>query len=63
MCGLIQRLHMRRIMRKPAICICENKGTDHLPGNRTADQRLCFHYIDSAIPLLLLESAEKEEWC
>ena len=33
-------------------CTCENKGADQLPGNRAADQRLCFHYIDSTIPLL-----------
>ena len=39
-------------MRKPAFCICENKDTDQLRGNREADQRLCFHYIDSTIPLL-----------
>ena len=38
-------------MRKPAFCICENKYTDQLRGNREADQRLCFRYIDSAIPL------------
>ena len=38
-------------MRKPAFCICENKGADHLHGNSTADQYLCFRYIDSAIPL------------
>ena len=31
-------------MRKPAFCICENKDA--------ADQRLCFRYIDSTIPLL-----------
>ena len=28
--------------RKPAFCICENKGTDQLRGNCEADQRLCF---------------------
>ena len=39
-------------MRKPAFCICENKDADQLRGNREADQRLCFRYIDSAIPLL-----------
>ena len=39
-------------MRKPTFCICENKDADQLPGNREADQRLCFRYIDSAIPLL-----------
>ena len=39
-------------MRKPTFCICENKGADQLRGNREADQRLCFRYIDSTIPLL-----------
>ena len=38
-------------MRKPTICICENKDADQLRGNREADQRLCFRYIDSTIPL------------
>ena len=44
--------NMIHIMRKPAFCICENKDADQLCGNRTADQRLCFRYIDSTIPLL-----------
>ena len=36
-------------MGKPTICIVgENKGADH----RKADQRLCFRYTDSTIPLL-----------
>ena len=39
-------------MRKPAFCIYENKDADQLRGNREADQRLCFRYIDSTIPLL-----------
>ena len=39
-------------MRKPAFCICENKDADQLCGNSEADQRLCFRYIDSTIPLL-----------
>ena len=39
-------------MRKPAFCKCENKDADQLCGNREADQRLCFHYTDSTIPLL-----------
>ena len=43
---------MSRIVRKPAFCICENKDADQLRGNREADQRLCFHFIDSTIPLL-----------
>ena len=39
-------------MRKPTFCICESKGADQLRGNREADQRLCFRYTDSTIPLL-----------
>ena len=39
-------------MRKPTFCICENKDADQLRGNREADQRICFRYIDSTIPLL-----------
>ena len=43
---------MSRVMRKPDFCMCENKGADQLRGNREADQRLCFRYTDSIIPLL-----------
>ena len=39
-------------MGKPTICIGENKDADQLRGNREADQRLCFRYLDSIIPLL-----------
>ena len=39
-------------MRKPTICFCETKDADQLRGNRDADQRLCFRYMDSTIPLL-----------
>ena len=39
-------------MEKPTICIGENKGADQLRSNRKADQRLCFRYLDSTIPLL-----------
>ena len=39
-------------MRKPAFCICENIDADQLRGIREADQRLCFRYTDSTIPLL-----------
>ena len=39
-------------MRKPDFCICENKDVDQLRGYREADQRLCFRYIASTIPLL-----------
>ena len=41
-------------MRKPDFCLGENKGADQLRGNREADQRLCFRYSDSTIPLLLI---------
>ena len=40
-------------MGKPTICIGEDKDADQLRGNREADQRLCFQYSDSSIPLLL----------
>ena len=40
-------------MGKPTICIGENKGADQLRGHREADQRHCFRYSDSTIPLLL----------
>ena len=43
---------MSLVVRKPAFCICENKDADQLRGNREADQRLCFRYSDSTIPLL-----------
>ena len=45
--------HLSRIVRKPDFCLGENKGADQLRGNREADQRLCFRYSDSTIPLLL----------
>ena len=42
---------MSRVVRKPAFCICKNKDADQLRGNCEADQRLCFGYIYSTIPL------------
>ena len=42
-----------RLVGKPTICICENKDADQLCGNREADLRLCFRYMDSTLPLLL----------
>ena len=50
--GLKINYRMGLVMRKPAFCICENKDTDQLRGNREADQRLCFCYIDSTIHFL-----------
>ena len=43
---------MSRVVRKPAFRICENKDADQLRGEREADQRLCFRYTDTTIPLL-----------
>ena len=45
--------HMSRRMGKPTICIGKNKGTDQLRSNCEADQRLCFRYSNSTIPLLV----------
>ena len=39
-------------MRRPTICMRQNKGADQLRSNCEADQRLCFHYTDSTILLL-----------
>ena len=44
--------HLSRHMGKPTIFIGENKGADQLRSNCEADQRLCFRYTDSTIPLL-----------
>ena len=51
---------MSLVVRKLGVfCICENKETisfavsaNQLSGIREADQRLCFPYTDSTIPLL-----------
>ena len=45
------KLYMSLVVRKPAFCISENKDADQLRGNREADQRLCFRYTESTIPL------------
>ena len=39
-------------MRKLDFCLCENKGADQLCSNCTADQHLCFRYMDDAVPPL-----------
>ena len=44
--------YLSLVMRKLAFCICENKDADQLRSNCAADQRLCFRYIDSTIPIL-----------
>ena len=43
---------MSRHMGKATICLGENKGADQLRSDCEADQRLCFRYSDSTIPLL-----------
>ena len=45
-------IYMSPGVRKPTFCICENTDADQLRGNREADQRLCFRYLDSTILLL-----------
>ena len=39
-------------MRKPDFCRSKTKGADQLCSDCTTDQRLCFCYMDSTIPLL-----------
>ena len=48
-------LYMSCRIRKPSICICENKDADQLRGNCETDQCLCFRYTDSTIPLFKSE--------
>ena len=45
------KVQMSPVTRRPALCICKNKGADQLCGNHAADQRLCLHCIDRTIPL------------
>ena len=52
LCNIHSGYDVSLVMRKLAFCICENKDADQLRGNREADQRLCFRYTDSTIPLL-----------
>ena len=44
-------------MRKSDFYICENKDADQLCGNHAANQRLCFRYTYSTIPLLPMSQA------
>ena len=44
--------HTSLVMRNTDFYICENKDADQLRSNREADQRLCFRYTVSTIPLL-----------
>ena len=49
-------------MRKQTFCMCKNKDADQLRGNREADQRLCFRYKDSTIPLLSKSDSDSTAW-
>ena len=52
-CSFLKSLiKMSRIVIKQDFCICKNKDADQLRRNGEADQRLCFRYKDSTIPLL-----------
>ena len=46
------QVELSYVIKTSAFCIGENKVTDQLCGNRTADQCLCFLYIDNTIPLI-----------
>ena len=46
--------HLSRIMRKTDFSKCEKKGTDQLCSNCTADQHLCFCYMDGTNHPLLI---------
>ena len=53
--NVLSRVHLTQYeprYEKPVFCICKNKDADQLRGNRKADQRLCFSYRESTIPLL-----------
>ena len=39
---VIKQTYLSHVMRKPAFCICKNKGTDQLHGNHAADQAFVF---------------------
>ena len=52
-CQITSMRYLSRLVGKPTICICENKGADQLRSNCEADQLLCFRYSESTIPLLL----------
>ena len=49
---ILFQTYLSRVMRKPTFSICKNKDADQLRGYRGADQRLCFRFLDSTIPLL-----------
>ena len=54
--------NMSHVMSKCAFCICENKATNQLCGNRAADQRLCFCSIDSTTPILPISCCRTDQF-
>ena len=54
--------YIRHIMRKPYFCISKNKDADQLHSNCAADQRHCFRYIYSIIPLLPISEISSPLW-
>ena len=50
---MVIRLYVPHHEKTCILHICKNKGADQLWDNHAADQRFCFLYIDSTIPLLL----------
>ena len=48
-----------RDVRKPDFCLGENKGADQLRSNCEADQRLCFRFTDTTIPLLCISKISR----
>ena len=49
---MTNQTNMSLVMRKRALYICKNKDADQLRSKCTADQRLCFRYAGSTIPIL-----------
>ena len=45
-------LYEPRHVKTSVLAYAKNKDADQLRGNRETDQRLCFRYMDSTIPLL-----------
>ena len=56
-----KNLYMSHHMGKPTICIGENEGADQLRSNCEVDQRLCFRYSDSTVPLLFVPRLFEEK--
>ena len=60
---VVSLTYMSLVMRKPDFCICENKDADQFRDSREVDQRLCFRYTDSTIPLLPKYEITSHEPC